>query len=370
MSISEQIRLVIDAHGLGSRVGGNETYTRTLVDALASSNETDVVCYVHRDESVGRLPATMRALRSTDPIIRNFVEIPVRARLDRAEVLHCQYFLPPFCGRTAVMVHDISFEEHPEWFARRDLFLLKTWVPISVRHASVVLTVSDFCKNRIVDIYQVPPERIHVTPNALPPDYGRYVSRDEGLQAARQFGITKPYLACVGNLQPRKNIDGLIAAWIQLRRRRRDLDLQLAVVGRKAWMFHPIFEKAKDSEFRGDIIFTDYVSANSLPFLYAGAEIMVYPSLYEGFGLPPLESMACGTPVVTGEHTGLREVCADAVHYADVRSTEALSEAIERLLDDRSRRSALSKRGRVHCREFTLEKLRDTTLAAVKAAVS
>jgi glycosyltransferase involved in cell wall biosynthesis len=365
----EQIRLAIDGHGLGSRVGGNETYMRTLLKALASSKETHVVCYVRQDESLGRLPATMKALRGRDPITRNFVELPVRTRLDRAEVLHCQYFLPPFCPRSAVMIHDVSFEEHPEWFSRRDLFLLKAWVPISVRQAGVILTVSEFCKERIAEIYRISPERIHVTPNALPPDFGRSITIADGLAAARRFGITKPYLICVGNLQPRKNVDRLIAAWVQLRKRRKDLDLQLVVVGRKAWMFHAIFESARSSAFFADIIFTDYVSASSLPFLYAGAELMIYPSLYEGFGLPPLESMACGTPVITGKHTGLREVCADAVHYANIRCSEALSEGIEELLDDLPRRSALSQRGRAHCRKFTLDKLRDTTLMALKAAL-
>ena len=365
----EQIRLAIDGHGLGSRVGGNETYTRTLLEALATSEETHVVCYARRGESLGLLPATMRALRARDPITRTFVEIPLRARLDRAEILHCQYFLPPFGPRSAVMIHDVSFEEHPEWLSRRDLFLLKTWVPVSVRQASVILTVSEFCKERIAEIYQVPPERIHVTPNALPPGYGRSITRNDGLQSARQFGITKPYLLCVGNLQPRKNIDRLIAAWVQLRKRRSDLDLQLVVVGRKAWMFHAIFECARSSAFCADIIFTDYVPASSLPRLYAGAELMIYPSLYEGFGLPPLESMACGTPVLTGRHTGLHEVCADAVQYADITSAGALSEGIEELLDDLPRRSALSKHGRARCREFTLDKLRDTTLAALRAAL-
>ena len=366
----EQIRLAIDGHGLGSRVGGNETYTRTLLKALASSGQTQVVCYVRPGESGGPLSATMRVLRARDPITRSFVEIPLRARLDRAEILHCQYFLPPFCPRSAVMIHDVSFEEHPEWFSRRDLFLLKTWVPISVRQASVILTVSEFCKERIAEIYRVSPGRIHVTPNALPDDYGRRITRNDGLESTPQFGITKPYLLCVGNLQPRKNIERLIAAWVLMRKRRKDLDLQLVVVGRKAWRFHAIFESARSSAFSTDILFTDYVPASSLPCLYAGAELMVYPSLYEGFGLPPLESMACGTPVLTGKHTGLHEVCADAVQYADIRSTEALSEGIEQLLDDRPRRSALSTHGRTRCREFTLEKLRDTTLAALRAALA
>jgi glycosyltransferase involved in cell wall biosynthesis len=364
------IRVAIDGHGLGSCVGGNETYTRTLLDALATSGETKVVCYVRRDKTVEGLPATTKRLHAMDPIVRNLVELPVRARLDRAEVLHCQYFLPPFSPRSAVMIHDVSFEEHPEWFAPRDLWLLKAWVPTSIRRANVVLTVSHFCKKRLIDIYNVPAERIYVTPNALPLDYGRSASRERGIHVARKFGITRPYLVCVGNLQPRKNIGRLIAAWIQLRRRRRDFAVQLAIVGRKAWMFHSIFESARSSPWRDDIVFTDYVPTSSLPFLYAGAEIMVYPSLYEGFGLPPLESMACGTPVIIGRHTGLSEVCSEAAHYADVNSTEALSHEIETLLDDPPRRSSLSARGEAHSREFTLEKLRDSTLTALRAALN
>jgi glycosyltransferase involved in cell wall biosynthesis len=303
--------VVVDADVLGRKRTGDETHVHNLLRRLpgAAGGEFRFAAVTRHPELVpeGVEPVALAA-RSQE--LRMAWSLPRLLRRLRPALAHFQYALPLACPCPAVVtVHDLSFERDPDVMSRRDRFVFRRVVPRAARRAKVVFVVSERTRGDLIELYETPSEKIAVTPNAVDPTFSAEGRRPDG------------YLLFVGAIQRRKN--PLAAADAATA-----LGLPLVVAGPAK---EP--ELARELERRGADL-RGYVDKSELARLYRRASCVVLPSRYEGFGLPVLEAMACGTPVVAADEPALREVGGDAAVYA---GEDGLAEAVRRTLADRDR---------------------------------
>jgi len=361
-SCGEAMRIGISAFALGSHLGGAETYIRNIVRALGTVDPSgDYTLFVTGGSplSTERIPNTERmhyvAVPARDELVRNALTFPLALVHRRIDVVHVQMAAPPLCpARIVVNVYDLAYEHHPELFPPSVVTRFRAFVPLTVRRAAVVLTISEFSKMDIVRRYRVPPEKVVVTPLAADPMFCPSHDMDRLAAVRERYGTGDRFILCVGNLQPRKNLRTLIDAYVKLRRADA-IRHKLVLVGRKAWLYDDIFAVARASGYADDLVFTDYVPDEDLVALYNAAELFVYPSIFEGFGLPPLEAMACGTPVVCSNTSALPEVVGDAARTVDPLDAEALAAAIATVSGNAALRQRLSERGIARASCFSWE---------------
>jgi glycosyltransferase involved in cell wall biosynthesis len=355
-----QLRVALDAHMVGEQETGNETYVLNLICGLAATDtETPYVLYSPHPDALrvcGQLPAnfTICRVRPAQDALRIAFGMPARVAHDRMDVLHVTYVAPPIVSSAVVAtVHDVSYLVYPQAFSRRDRLILGTQVPRTLRRAEAVITVSQHARREICGRYGTPEDKVHVVYQAISPVFRR-LDEPSSERIRAQYRIGGPYVLAVGNLQPRKNLPRLIRAYAKLRRAG-IYSGQLALVGKSAWRESDIYNEMRRLGLEQQIVLTGYVNEDDLVALYAGADLFVYPSLYEGFGLPPLEAMACGCPVVASNTSSLPEVVGDAALTADPTSDETLAAAMARLIHDTELRRNLVYRGLAHAKRFSRE---------------
>jgi glycosyltransferase involved in cell wall biosynthesis len=361
----------IDAHAIGARLGGNETYIRNLIETLARCDPTNhyTLYFVNREaarEWRGRFERfTVRLLPPPTPIIRVPVALELELRRRPVDVLHVQYTAPTFCPVPVVAtIHDLAFEHLPETFTRRGRAQLKFTVRRTARRAARIATVSEFSRQDIIRTYGIAPDKVAVTYNGISPIYRTEPeSADEGAELRNRYRIRGQYVLAVGSVQPRKNLIRLIRAYDILRLRNPDLQTQLVLVGRHLWLFREVVREAARHARADDIVMTGYVPEKDLPVLYRNAMAFVYPSLFEGFGLPPVEAMACGTPVITSDLSSLPEIVGSAALLVNPYDEGEIANAIVRLLTDTALRRRLAIDGAARAKTFTWESTADKTLA-------
>jgi len=373
------MKVGIDAHALGSHLGGNETYIRNVIRALGEVDpDGDYTLFLSphsphapSESIVGAERMRRVVVRPHNPLVRIPLTFPLALARERIDVVHVQYVAPPVCpARVVVSVHDIAYERYPQFFTPGEVARFRALVPLTIRKAAAVLTLSEFSKRDIVRRYNVPPDKITVTYLAADPMF-RPIHDASRLSAVREkYGTGETFILSVGNLQPRKNLRTLIDAYVRLRRAGVTRH-KLVLVGKKAWLSDDIFAAARASGYAGELVFTGYVPGEDLVTLYNAADIFVYPSIFEGFGLPPLEAMACGTPVVCSNTSSFPEVVGDAALMVDPLDVDGLAEAMSRSLRDAALWTRLSARGPrqstlfswEHTARITLDRYRRTAEA-------
>lgn len=371
------MHIAIDAHTVGTNLAGNETYITNLIEALADLDQINrYTLYVTKREAVARFThrwphVAVRLTLPHTPLIRIPITLVAELRRRPVDVLHVQYTAPPFapCPFVAT-IHDLSFEHLPHTFTRRGRLQLRLSVRRTARRATHLITSSDYSAQQLTAEYKIAPERITVTPLAASPVFAPVTDMAELGRVRAKYKIAGPYLLAVGSIQPRKNLVRLIEAYARLRRALREANApSLVLVGKQGWLYEETMRAAraviKDENLfarEGRLIFTGYVPENDLPALYSEALGFVYPSYYEGFGLPILEAMRCGTPVIAGNLTSLPEVVGDAGLLVDPFDVEAIGAAMRRLVDDDELRRALSARGRARAAHFDWRKTARATL--------
>ncbi|HZS08587.1 MAG TPA: glycosyltransferase family 1 protein [Blastocatellia bacterium] len=368
----------IDAHAIGARQGGNETYIGNLIAALAElDQENRYTVYLSQPRAAeqwrGRYPNfEVKLLPEPTPLVRVPVALAFELRRRTVDVLHVQYTAPPFCPAPVVAtIHDLAFEHLPETFTRRGKMQLRLTVRRTARRAARIITVSEFSRQDIIRTYRVAPEKVAVTHNGVESRFtSRPQSHNEDAGVRRRFGIGRDFLLAVGSLQPRKNLVRLLRAYARLRATRHDFTHQLVIAGRRLWLADGIFAEIERQPWAQDVIVTDYVADDELPGLYRAAAALVYPSLFEGFGLPPLEAMACGTPVVTSDTSSLPEVVGNAALLVDPCDEMALAEAMIAITADERLRVRLREDGLERARHFTWRAAAEKTLRLYMEAAS
>jgi glycosyltransferase involved in cell wall biosynthesis len=341
-------------------LAGNETYAANLVEALAEiDRENEYTVYVTRTEAVerfeGRWPnVRVRRTLPHTPLVRIPLTLSAELRRRPVDLLHVQYTAPPLAPCPVVAtVHDLSFEHLPETFKLRSRVQLRLTVRATARRAAHVIAPSEFTRRDLIETYKLDPARVTTIPLAVSPLFRPVEDAGEVERVRRRYGIEGEYVLAVGSIQPRKNLERLVRAYSSLRAERGRSNLpQLVLVGKKAWLYGGTLKAVEEEGLAGSVVLTGYVSEGDLPALYTGALCFAYPSYFEGFGLPPLEAMSCGVPVLTGNLTSLPEVVGDAGLTVDPFDTEAIALALGRLIDDDALRASLRERGLRRARGF------------------
>lgn len=365
----------LDAHTIGSNLGGNETYAYNLFLALASVDQrNEYRLYFTRDsEKLRTLAAapnfSLVPIRPHTPYLRIPFALPLELARRPVDVLHVQYVPPPFTRTPlVVMIHDLAVLHSRAFFTRREHWRNRILLPWAARKAARVLTGSEWCREDIERTLGVPASKVVVTYHGIDARFRPVAAGTTGAVLAR-YGITRPYLLSVGNIQPRKNLRGVLDAFVTLKKEH-GLPHRLVVVGKRAWLFGDVFERVRELGLESDVTFTGYVPDDDLPAIYSGAEVLVYPSFFEGFGLPPLEAMACGVPVVASREPSFPEILGDAALLADPADPSDIARLVLAALSDRVLRAGLIEKGIARASRYTWEKSARRTLAVFESVVA
>lgn len=364
------IRIAIDAHTVGAKLGGNESYAVNLIEALAQIDSTNnytiyVTTNEARDRFSNRWPNfKVRSTLPHTPLIRIPLTLSAELRKHPVDLLHVQFTAPPFCPCPFVVsIHDLSFEHVPQTFKRRSRTQLRLTVRHSARRAARILSLSEHTRSDIIATYGIEPDRIDAIPLAAPDHFCTVNDKRELQRVRHNYGIEGDYILSVGSIQPRKNLARLIKAYAQLRGDySADKLPKLVLVGKCAWLYDETLRALDQAGVKDSVILTGYVPESDLPALYSSALCFVYPSYFEGFGLPPLEAMKCGAPVIVGNRTSLPEVVGDAGLTVDPFDVDAIAGAIRRLLNDSTLRAELSQKGAERASTFTWQETARQTL--------
>jgi glycosyltransferase involved in cell wall biosynthesis len=261
-----------------------------------------------------------------------------------------------------VTVHDVSFLEHPEYFTVARRSQLRYTVARTVRRAARILTVSEFSRDAILRAYDIPPDKVRVVPNAANPVF-RVIGREKAQLSVRaRLGFESPFVFSVGDLQPRKNQIGLIEAFARLLHTHPQLPHHLILTGKETWFTPKVHEAARTSGFADRIHFTGFVSDEELLELYNACDCFVFPSFYEGFGLPILEAMACGRAVACSNTSAMPEVADGAGLLFDPRDAGEITRAMADILLDSELRGRMERLGVQRAAVFSWQKSARTTL--------
>lgn len=349
------------------RSAGVSTYIGELLSHLGE-DATDFEYSAFHDCSVS-VPRGVRSVPSPFPLRHPLIRIlweqtglPIQA-YSRVELMHGLVNVVPLASNapSVVTVHDLSFWKHPERFRRSRVAYLSAAVALSARRANHVIAVSASTKSDLLDWLKLDPDRVTVVHPGVGEAFRRFPS-DRVCAFSESVCDGRPYILYVGTLEPRKNIDVLLRAFADLRTHAR-VPHALAIVGGKGWMYDSLFSLARALGIERDVFFEGFVPLGDLPLWYNGADIFAYPSVYEGFGLPVIEAMACGTPVVTSATSSLVELGAGACLIVEPGSVESLSMAIGRILADRELAGELGVAGRRRASTFSWDRTAAETVA-------
>lgn len=349
--------IAVDAHMIGDHSGGNESYYTNAFQAMEIPVGISITLLLNNNVDDGNYKDKYKIIRfkSKNALIRNFIELPYLCFKYKFDLLHTQYFIP-FVRPCKVIctIHDICFEHFKDIFTKKEYYLQKILIPYAAKKAEYILTVSEHAKRDIASCYHIDPNKIIVTYSSANKVFHE-VSKIYRNDLINKFKIgDKGYILSVCNLQPRKNLVRLIKAYGLLYDQNK-INQKLVIVGKKAWMYSEILSEA--ARYSTEIIFTDYVTDDDLVQLYNFADCFVYPSFFEGFGLPPVEAMACGTPVVVSKETSLPEVVENAGVYFDPYDTEDIARKIYKMLNEKDNREKYRELGFVQAQKFTPEQV-------------
>jgi len=296
--------------------------------------------------------------------------VPQDALFPGVDLFHAtEHLLPRLCRiRSVFTLHDLIFRIDPGAHLPLNRIYLNTMLPRFLRAADAVIAVSECTKRDAVRLYGTPSERIHVIPEGVEARF-KPMTGQQVEPVSRKHSLPERFIVCVGTLEPRKNYPLLFE--VLAARRQQGLDTwPIVIAGKPGWLYEPIFQRVTELGLQDLVHFTGFFPDNDLPALYSAATLLAMPSRYEGFGLPPLEAMACGAPVVTSNVSSLPEVVGDAALTVDPHEVDALAEAMRRMLSDAALRDAMVQRGLVQAQQFTWSKAAERLLCVYRELVS
>lgn len=366
MNIHLDAQLLIETHKTG--IGRTAQY---IVESLVKNHKNNIYtlnCFALFYPSEKRKQLNRFFMLGCNPnecgwfnasaykLLYSFIPVPYSWFFGKnADVTHFfNYHVPPGVkGKVVTTVYDMVYKAYPGTMNCKTRYMLDMNMVRSCKRADIIVTISNFSKNEIIKYLDIPAGKIAVMPCGVDmkqfrPSY----SENEIRHVKVKYGIDSEYFLFLGTLEPRKNIERLVEAYYIVKKCVKDAP-KLVIAGKKGWLYESIFQKVQDLRLNGDVLFTGYVDNEDTPKLMRGAFAFVFPSLYEGFGLPPLEAMACGTPVITSNSSSLPEVVGDAAILSDPYSVESISEAMVQVIEDSTFRSQLSKRGLERVKSFT-----------------
>jgi len=365
------MRIAIDCRPVFAGMGGIGHHTESLVRAIAkadSRHQYTLLFTARKNE--GRLVGSDRFQELTfeagmiDPVWEQ-VQLPSVLSENEIELYHSPCFALPAVKTTkwrVATVHDVVFRTHPELVASGLRDYLDRWTEHSLEVADAVITVSEFSKSEIVRAYGTPGEKVHVIPNGVEDRFRRRYSKHAERELRQKLGLSGRFVLYVGSLEPKKNISRLLKAFAMVLRSARAEGLRLVLAGGRGGQEYDVDAEIERAGIGKHVMVIGYLPDAEIPVLMRAAALFVYPSLYEGFGLPPLEAMACGTPVVVSNSSSLPEVVGDAALIAPAEETDRLAEAVERGLFDKAVRKTLVRKGLGRVLPYTWSRAAEQTL--------
>lgn len=353
------MRIGIDVHAAEQDGSGNCTYIRGLVEALLSQDlKNEYILYIidrnHRfyRNIIRDARVRLRALPVENPLIRIPLFLGRATHHDALDILHVQFIAPPrHRGKLVATIHDLGFLHLPRTFARFFVFRSRIFIRQTARRAAKVITDSQFSKTDISTRYGLAPDKIEIIPCGVSPRFGEAQDPGRIQKTLAKYQIRQPYILSVSRLNPRKNLVSLASAFSRLKSEL-DLPHQLVLAGRRDYKTARTMASIRKAAGL-DAILTGFVDDGDLPALYQGADIFVYPSLFEGAGLPVLEAMAAGVPVIASNTSSLPEMLGDAGIAVDPLSLEEIAQAVRLLVGNRDLREEYRRKGRLRAAGFS-----------------
>jgi len=298
------------------------------------------------------------------------VILPKRAKKSRVDLLHQPSFSAPFffSGPRVVTVHDIISILFPASIPFASRMFYSRWMPYSYRAATEIITISQSTKADIQSVLKIPEEKITVIPLAVDEKFKEKLSPDRVREVREKYKLPENYLLHVGTLEPRKNLEFLIDVFHELLNQKGNESLSLVITGKKGWYFEGLFEKVRELNLGERVIFTGYLDEKDKPALYHGAKIFVFPSLYEGFGLPPLEAMASGVPVISSNTSSMPEVVGEAGILLSPKNKTGWVKAISDVNQNEGLRLDMIQKNIAQVSKFSWEKTAKETVAVYDRA--
>ena len=351
------MRIGLDAHTLGTGAGGNETYMRNLLHSLREcANGVDLVAFVHKDlendpGAAAGFPTHLLRLRSS--YLRVPFELPYAAKKARVDLLHVQYTAPPVTPCPYVVsMHDVVYKRFPESLPAMTRYRLALLGPGTMRRAARIFVLTDAQRKEIAETYHIPEEKFDLVQPSLDPNLVPCTDGEALAAVRRKYNLPDHYVAYLGALQPRKNLGRLTAAFAKIMG---DIPHKLVIIGKRAWLCKEVMEQIEAANLGDRLLFTDYASQSDLPFLLSAADGFAYVSLYEGFGIPVVEALACGVPVLASTDPAILEVAGGSALHVDPLDVEAIAQGILRIVTDTSLREKLREAGPERAAYFSRE---------------
>lgn len=343
------MRIGLDFHVVDGAPQGSRSHLLGIYEEVIRNHpEKEFYIFIKNDRFIKRYSPVFRLsnvkvikVKKYPSIIRLMLQLPLLCLKYKINILHCQYNLPLILNcKSVVTIHDVLFESHPKFFNFFQRLRLKILVRVSSKISSHIATVSNFSKNEIVKRYGVTRDKISVIYNAV--DKKRFFPGLEGLDIIKRKNLeSKNYLLSVGRIEPRKNYLGLISAYSQSK----NFGIPLVIIGTKDFGYNEFSKYLADNNFDESILFFDDVSDEDLPAFYRHAKFFLYISFAEGFGMPLLEAMASGVPVITSDTSALTEVAHDAAILINPHSSKEIVNAIDSLFSSCELSDSLSNKG-------------------------
>jgi len=354
MAHSKRPRIGIDLAATAAQKSGLGWYVARLLEAmqpLQTSLDFVTIDRIHKN------------LRTPERLVWDQVGLPLTAAARHVDGLFVPAFSAPRFGKPLVMTaHDIYGVLYPEQFSRLARWYWSSVLPQSMKRAQHIVCISEHTKRDIMQHLMIPEDRITVTPLAAGKAF-RVIDDNTWIESRlRELHITEPFILSVGTREPRKNYERLLEAFAYASRK----NIHLVIVGKEGWKTQGITEKMQRYHLQGSVHFIDYCTEDQLVALYNACVFFVMPSLYEGFGLPALEAMACAAPVMVSQNSSLPDVVGDAGILFDPYNVTELRERMSMLLSDTQRRNAMQRLSRERATLFSWDKTAQSTLAVLE----
>jgi glycosyltransferase involved in cell wall biosynthesis len=362
------MHLAVNATEIGRRRGGNEAYLAGLLEGLAELGASPKATLLLTDAGAVQLPAFLSSRFGQESVgdyrriyFHLWQQTAILRRL-APDWYVSTFLLPPIVPcRAALLVHDLSFRSHPEYFPFIVAAYMRLLTALAIRRADRILTLSQFTMSELLRFHPDARSRALV----VHPGVSKMFRPQEGArdgEVVSRLGIRPGYILAIGNIHPRKNLQRALDAYVRLCEERSDVP-PMVWAGTERWGSHALLERARAA----GVSVLGYVANDDLPALYRQALMLVYPSLYEGFGLPPLEGMACGTPSICSNASSLPEAVGDAALMVEPEDSAAIAAAMARLLEDRSLRETLRQAGFQRAARFGWVRTAEQMLASLQA---
>jgi glycosyltransferase involved in cell wall biosynthesis len=357
------MRVCLDVSPAVHRRAGLGRYAQELSAALLEVDaENEYLIFFNRPRAA-RVEAPLHSLRrltvawSNKPwrmsaLLAHFAGLSQDRLFPGVDLFHAtDHLLPRFSRvRSVFTLHDLAFRLYPETHTALNRWFLNVMMPRFLQAADAVIAVSEHTKRDALRAYNLDEAKVRVIYEGVNPRF-RPAPPEAVAVIRRKYGLPERFILSVGTIEPRKNLETALAAYRTLKEG--GAAHRLVIAGKKGWLYRGFFRRLREEGLEGEVVFLGFVPDDDLPPLYGGADLFLFPSLYEGFGLPPLEAMACGAPVICSDSSSLPEVVGDAALLVPPLDVRAWAEALRRLLGDADLRADLQARGLARAREFS-----------------